>query len=149
MSSGDTRPILAAEDEESDRMIMELVFRKARLARPLVFVKDGQEAVDYLTGNGQFTDRSVFPLPGLVILDLKMPRMSGFDVLTWLSTQTAFKELPVLVLSSSSDESDIQRARQLGAREYFVKPHSFEKFISIAREMEMRWLSGAPAKLPI
>ena len=113
------RPILAAEDEESDRLILELVFEKASLPHPLVMVRDGQEAVDYLSGSGRFVDRSVHPFPALLILDLKMPRMNGFDVLVWLATQPQLKELPAVVLSSSSDDSDIKQARELGAREYF------------------------------
>jgi CheY-like chemotaxis protein len=93
-------PILAAEDEESDRLILELVFEKAQLPHPLVIVGDGQEAVDYLSGRGRFADRLAHPLPGLLILDLKMPRMNGFDVLDWLATQPKFKELPTVVLSA-------------------------------------------------
>ena len=135
-------PILAAEDDESDRMILKLAFQKADLSRPLVLVRDGQEAVDYLSGTGRYTDRSTYALPQLVILDLKMPRMNGFDVLAWLGKQPAFKELPAVVLSSSADESDIAKARQLGAREYFVKPHGFDKLINIAHEMQTRWLTA-------
>jgi CheY-like chemotaxis protein len=137
------RPILAAEDEESDRMIMELAFIRARLRHPLFMVRDGQEAVDYLSGNGRYADRFCYPLPVLIVLDLKMPRMNGFDVLAWLATRKEFKELPAVVLSSSADQSDTKKARQLGAREYFVKPHAFEKLITIAQEMQERWLSGA------
>jgi CheY-like chemotaxis protein len=122
---------------------MELAFQKAKLPQRLVIVRDGQEAVDYLSGNGRYADRSAHPLPALVVLDLKMPRMSGFDVLAWLATQPALKEIPVVVLSSSGDESDMKKARQLGAREYFVKPHSFDEFMRIAHQMQMRWLAVA------
>ena len=134
------RPILAAEDEESDRMILELAFRRGKLPYPLVIVQDGQEAVNYLSGNEKYADRSVHPLPSLIVLDLKMPRMNGFDVLAWLAMQPELKELPAVVLSSSSDESDIRKALQLGARDYFVKPHSMDELIRIARQMEARWL---------
>jgi CheY-like chemotaxis protein len=137
------RPILAAEDEESDRIILEFAFQKAKLSLPLVIVRDGQEAVDYLCGKGRFADRFAHPLPALVVLDLKMPRMNGFDVLAWLSMQTEFKELPAVVLSSSSDESDMKKARQFGAREYFVKPHSLEDFVKIADQIHARCLSAA------
>jgi CheY-like chemotaxis protein len=136
------RPILAAEDEASDRMILELAFHRARLKHMLVIVRDGQEAVDYLSGHGQYADRSAHPLPALVLLDLKMPRLNGFEVLAWLAAQSEFKELPAVVLSSSADESDIKKARQLGAREYFVKPHSLHDLIGIAHEMQARWLSA-------
>lgn len=135
------RPILAAEDEESDRIILELGFQRARLPQALVIVRDGQEAVDYLSGKGRYADRSVHPLPALLILDLKMPRMNGFDVLRWLAEQPDFKQLPAVVLSSSGDELDVKKARQLGAREYFVKPHSLDELIRIAHEMQSRWLN--------
>jgi len=130
-------PVLAAEDEESDAMILRLAFKKARLLNPLVVVRDGQDAVDYLNGAGP----STHPLPGLLILDLKMPRMSGFDVLSWLSTQPTLKALPAVVLSSSSDDSDIQKARKMGARDYFVKPHTLPQFIEIIQTLGARWLA--------
>jgi CheY-like chemotaxis protein len=109
----------------------------------LVLVRDGQEAVDYLSGKGQYADRAAHPLPALVVLDLKMPRMNGFDVLGWLAEQPDFKEIPAVVLSSSADELDMKKARQLGAREYFVKPHSLDELIKIAHQMQARWLSPA------
>jgi len=136
------RPILAAEDEESDRLILELVFQQTSLPQPLVIVRDGQEAVDYLSGTGRFVDRSTYPLPALLILDLKMPRMNGFDVLAWLAAQPQLKALPAVVLSSSSDDSDIRKARELGAREYFVKPHNLADLIKIVQQMQAHWLSA-------
>jgi CheY-like chemotaxis protein len=137
------RPILAAEDEESGRMILELAFQKARLPCPLVIVNDGQEAVDYLGGKGLYTDRASHPLPALVVLDLKMPRMNGFDVLAWLAERPGLKEIPVVVLSSSADELDMNKARQLGARAYFVKPYKLDELIKIVQQMQTRWLVAA------
>jgi CheY-like chemotaxis protein len=135
------RPILAAEDEESDRLILELAFERAQLAHPLVIVPDGQVMVEYLSGEGRYADRSAHPIPALLVLDLKMPGMSGFDVLAWLAERSEFKKIPVAVLSSSADESDMKEARQLGAREYFVKPHSLGDLVKIAQEMQARWLT--------
>ena len=135
--------ILAAEDEASDRMIFEMAFQRAKLPCSLVFVHDGQQAVDYLSGKGQYADRAAHPLPALLVLDLKMPRMNGFDVLTWLAKQPDLKEIPAVVLSSSSDEFDVKKARELGAREYFVKPHSLHELIEIMQQMQTRWLSAA------
>ena len=132
------------EDEESDRLILELGFQKARLTHPVVIVRDGQEAVDYLSGARQFVDRSAHPLPGLLILDLKMTRMNGFDVLLWLATQPQFKALPEVVLSSSSDDSDMKKARQLGAREYFVKPHNLDDLVRIVHQMQTHWWDVPP-----
>lgn len=142
------RPILAAEDEESDRMILELAFQRAKLPRALVLVRDGQEAIDYLSRNGSYADRSAHPLPALLILDLKMPRMSGFDVLAWLSTQRELKEIPAVVLSSSADESDMSKARRLGARDYFVKPHSLDELIKIVQQMQTRWVAAPDTSIP-
>lgn len=135
------RPILAAEDDASDRIILEMAFQRAKLPYPLVVVHDGQEAVDYLCGNGQYADRAAHPLPALLLLDLKMPRMDGLDVLAWLAQQPDFKKLPVVVLSSSGAEQDMNKALQLGAREYFVKPHSLHELTKIANEIHARWLS--------
>jgi CheY-like chemotaxis protein len=135
-------PVLAVEDEESDRFILQLAFESSRLANPLIVVRDGQEAVDYLSGTGSFADRSIHPLPRLMILDLKMPRLSGFDVLTWLATHSVFKDLPAVVLSSSSADADIKQARQLGARDYFVKPHSLDEWVKIIQKLNQRWLSA-------
>ena len=139
--SEEIRPILAAEDDGSDRMILEMAFQRAKLPFPLIVVCDGQEAVDYLSGKGRYADRSAHPLPALIVLDLKMPRMNGFDVLAWLAEQQNFKDIPAVVLSSSADELDIHKARQLGAREYFVKPHVLGDLIEIAQLMQTRWLA--------
>jgi CheY-like chemotaxis protein len=139
--SASIRPILAAEDEESDRLIMNLAVGRARLPHPLVTVRDGRECVDYLTSSEVFSAPALHPLPALLLLDLKMPRMHGFEVLEWLATRPELKALPVVVLSSSSAESDIQKARQLGAREYFVKPHSLKELVKIFEHIHERWLS--------
>jgi CheY-like chemotaxis protein len=127
-------PILAAEDEETDRFILKLAFEHAKLPRVVGMVRDGQECVDYLSGVGAFADRTRYPLPVLLILDLKMPRMDGFQVLTWLAMRPEFKNIPVVVLSSSSDDSDIKKAKRLGARDYFVKPHALADLVKILQE---------------
>jgi CheY-like chemotaxis protein len=137
------RPILAADDEETDRFILKLAFDNAKLSHSLVTVRDGKEAVDYLSGHAPFTDRAIHPLPALLLLDLKMPRLDGFEVLAWLATRPDFKDLPVVVLSSSSDDSDIKRARQLGARDYFIKPHTLSELVKILHGLQSRWLSAA------
>ena len=134
-------PVLAAEDEESDAMILRMAFERAGMTNPLVVVRDGQEAVDYLSGAGDYSDRQRFPLPGLILLDLKMPRMSGLDVLVWLAGRPEFKRLPAIVLSSSPDQSDIRRAKEAGALEYFVKPHSMRELVALLQTLHSRWLA--------
>ena len=135
--------ILAADDEETDRLILQLAFDTAKLPHPLMTVRDGQECVDYLGGHNIFADRAKYPLPALLLLDLKMPRLNGFEVLSWIATRPDLKELPVIVLSSSSDDSDINKARRLGAREYLVKPHSLAEYVEILHGLERRWLTPA------
>jgi CheY-like chemotaxis protein len=139
-----TPPILAAEDEETDALILRLAFERARVTNPLIVVGDGQEAIDYLEGRGAYADRAAYPLPVLLLLDLKMPRLSGFDVLAWLATRSDFKELPAIVLSSSSDDSDIRRAKAAGARDYFVKPHNLSELVTIMQTVHTRHAAKAP-----
>jgi len=143
-------PILAAEDEETDRFILKLAFDQAKLSHPLVTVRDGQECVDYLSGATAYADRTKHPLPALLLLDHKMPRKHGFEVLEWLATQPQFKNLPVFVLSSSSDDSDIQKARQLGAWDYFIKPHALSDWVSILHRLQRRCLPAGsnPTAVP-
>ena len=139
------RPILAAEDDEGDAMLLQLAFKKADIANPLVLVRDGHEAVEYLSGVAPFEDRAAFPLPVLLLLDLKMPRLNGFDVLDWWGARTELRDLPVIVLSSSSHETDIDKARKMGAREYIVKPHGFAELTTLIQELGRRWLTPVPA----
>ncbi len=133
--------ILAAEDEETDRFILNRAFEKAKLPHALVIVRDGRDCVDYLSGIAPFDNRLLHPMPALLLLDLKMPRLDGFEVLAWLGNQPDLHNLPAVVLSSSSDDSDILKARQLGAREYFVKPHSLPDLVKIIHGLHNRWLS--------
>lgn len=137
--------ILVAEDEESDAWLLEHAFARAGLHHRLVVLHDGQEAVAYLGGAGPYTDRKLHPLPSLMLLDLKMPRMNGFDVLAWMRKHPDLQALPVVVLSSSSLESDVAQARQMGARDYVVKPHEFSRLVELVRDINQRWLAGAVA----
>ncbi|HEX9047732.1 MAG TPA: response regulator [Verrucomicrobiae bacterium] len=122
-------PILVADDEETDRFIWQLACERAPLPHPLILAQDGQEAVDILATQ---------PRPAMLVLDLKMPRMDGFDVLAWLAAREQFKGLPVFIFSSSSDENDIRKAKQMGAWEYFVKPHELGEWVKIIRTLPER-----------
>ena len=134
--------VLIAEDDPSDAFLLKRAFQLAQVPATLHFVRDGQEAIDYLRGEGGYSDRKRFPLPTLLLLDLKMPKVDGFDVLTWLKSQPAWRSLPVVVLSSSSREDDIQRARALGADDYRVKPADFDDLLALAQDVAARWLSA-------
>jgi CheY-like chemotaxis protein len=110
VSTNSSRPVLAAEDDEGDAVLLRLAFKRAEIPQPLIVVHDGQETIDYLSGNPPYADRSVYPQPALLLLDLKMPRLNGFDVLAWWAARPEWRDLPVVVLSSSSHETDIDRA---------------------------------------
>jgi len=137
--------ILVAEDEASDVEILRLALKQAGLSNPLAVTSDGQEAISYLKGEGPFNDRCKHPLPELLILDLKMPRLTGFDVLAWLRNHPEFQSLPAVVLSSSSHEQDMAKARALGAREYHVKPTSLHELATIIQQLADRWLQRSDA----
>jgi CheY-like chemotaxis protein len=143
MPTNSLRPVLAAEDDESDAMLLRLAFKRAEIPHSLIIVPDGQEAIDYLSGNPPFADRLNSPLPALLLLDLKMPRLNGFDVLEWWRARDELRDLPVVVLSSSVHETDMDKARGMGAREYIIKPHGFSELTKLVQELCARWLPSA------
>jgi CheY-like chemotaxis protein len=135
-------PILLAEDDDNDVLFMQIAFKKAGLQNPLISVHDGCQAIEYLSGSGKFADREQFPLPCLVLSDLKMPKVSGFDLLAWLNTRPELAEIPVIVLSSSDQPQDRQRALELGAREYWVKPAQIQVLMKLVEQMRHTWVAA-------
>jgi CheY-like chemotaxis protein len=145
----ETRTVLVADDDENDFIILRRAFQKAGLAHRLVHVLDGEAAIDYLSGKSPFEDRVLYPAPSLLLLDLKMPRVNGFDVLAWLQGRSDLDALNVVVLSASQLEADRNQATQLGADDYCTKPHDFDELVKLARDLDARWASqlrgaGAP-----
>lgn len=136
----DEIPILLAEDDENDIFLMGRAFDRAKIPNRLFVVRNGQEAIDYLSGTGQYADREKFPLPGLMLLDLKMPWMDGFDVLKWLRNHDQFNMLPVVVLTSSKLQADVDQSRQLGVFDYRVKPQSFDDLVLLLDDVRKCWL---------
>ncbi len=116
------RAILIAEDEDDEAFLLERALKKAAIAAPIRRVKNGEEVIDYLSGAGCHADRGLYPMPGIVLLDLNMPKKGGFEVLEWIRQQEGLKGLAVDVLSGSSRAEDIERALRLGANLYLKKP---------------------------
>lgn len=137
--------LLYVEDEQDDVFFMADAFR--RLQPPVSFhtVEDGERAISYLAGHPPYADRVQNPLPVCVLLDLNLPIRSGFEVLIWLRGQPQFKELPVVVFSSSGRPEDRRRAESLGATDYVLKPASGREFLATAHRLADRWLGYPPA----
>jgi CheY-like chemotaxis protein len=135
-------PVLVAEDDPNDVFLLRRAFQKAGVFNAVVVAHNGQEAIDYLSGGGAFQNRSDHPFPALMLLDLKMPLVDGFDVLAWLRKHPPTHQLPVVVLSSSNQEKDIERAQQMGASDYCVKPQQFEELVEIVKGVRDRWLAN-------
>lgn len=134
------RPVLYVEDDENDVFLLQYGFRKAQVSQPLKVVADGREAVDYLSGAGCYVQRDQHPLPCLLLLDLNLPLLSGMEVLQWVRGQEVFRDLPVVVLTSSAHPRDQERARELGAAEYLLKPADPQQFVELAEALKQRWL---------
>lgn len=132
--------ILLVEDDPNDVLLLRRAFRKANLANPLLVVGDGEQAAAYLTGEGQYFDRDRFPLPIIVLLDLKLPRRSGLEVLAWLRNQPKLKRLPVVVLTASRESVDINSAYEQGASSYLVKPVPFDSLVEMVKTFNLYWV---------
>ena len=136
----DDAVILVAEDVENDIVLIRRAFERARIKNPLLVVRDGEEVVRYLEGAGRFSNREQYPFPDLLLLDLKMPRMDGFEVLQWIRDHSQFKKLRVVVLTSSQDIYDVNKAYQMGASSFLVKPLEFDNYTALATTMARFWL---------
>lgn len=131
--------VLLVDDSENDALLMRTVFERAGFVEPLRFARDGEEAIAYLRGDGRYADRKQFPLPTMVLLDLNMPRKNGFEVLEWLRGQPELRRLRVYILSASSRPQDIERAYDLGANSYLVKPGNLDGLMHLAKSL-VSWL---------
>jgi CheY-like chemotaxis protein len=134
-------PILVAEDNEDDLDFLRRAFSQAEISNPLQIAGDGQMAIDYLSGLGPFADRLQFPLPGLLLLDLKMPRRSGLDVLTWIRHHEQFSGLPIIMLSSSVHPVEITEAYRRGVNAFVTKPAGLPERTTLAKAIKGFWLT--------
>jgi len=132
--------ILLAEDDPNDVLLIQRAFQRNHVANPVQVVRDGEEALAYLSGQAPFADRERHPLPVLMLMDLKMPRKSGLEVLAWVRQQPGLKRLPIIVLTSSNQSPDINRAYELGANSYLVKPAGFDSLLDLVKNLDMYWL---------
>lgn len=132
--------ILVVEDNEDDAFFMTRTLLDMGILNPVQVVEDGQQAVDYLAGKGAFKDRSKFPVPMIVFLDLKLPFVSGHDVLSWIRRQAEFEKLTVVVLTSSNEPIDLTRAYRAGANSYVVKPATPEQLTELAKSFNLKWV---------
>jgi len=138
MSVGST--ILYAEDDENDAFLFLTALAKAGVRNPVVHVVNGEEALCYLIGTGAYSDRTAHPFPCLLVTDLKMPRLSGFDLLAQAKAILKSGHVPAVVLSASVSEMDKERSLQLGAQKYFVKPADLNGLLALANELKHCWL---------
>jgi|ERR1051325_4491706 CheY-like chemotaxis protein len=131
---------LLVEDDENDVLLIRRAFTKAHVLNPLYSVKSGEEAIEYLAGEGAYSNRAEFPLPALVLLDLKMRGLTGFDVLRWIRQQPGLRTLRVVILTASDDMRDVSSAYQMGANSFLIKPLDFERFVEVSQAISGYWL---------
>lgn len=132
-------PVLWVEDDADDVFLIGRAIQKAGLDQPFL-VRDGGEAVAYLSGSGKHADRIAYPLPSLILLDLKLPKMSGFEVLSWIRERSEIRRVPVVMFTSSKEASDIDRAYSLGANAYLLKSVDHDDLVEALRRVRAFWL---------
>jgi CheY-like chemotaxis protein len=143
--------ILYVEDDSNDILLFQHALQKAESTCTcnLQVIGDTEEAIAYLSGCDRFSDRERFPLPNLALLDLKMPRVNGFELLTWIRREPVVRRLPVVVLSSSNHAMDVRQAYDTGANSYLVKPIDFTALVGLARSIKQYWLELNHPPVPI
>src|SRR5260370_14939151 len=131
----DQAVILLAEDRQDDILLVQRAFAKGEIVNPLFIVRDGEEAIAYLSGIGKYGNRAEYPLPDLLLLDLKMPKVDGFEVLRWVRQQPGFSALRVVVLTASDQIRDVNTAYRLGANSFIVEPTDFQNVVEMAKTL--------------
>jgi CheY-like chemotaxis protein len=136
----DRAVVLIAEDEEDYVLLLKRAFSQAGVRNPLYVVSTGSEMMSYLKGDGQYSNRVEYPLPDLLLLDLKLPGFNGLEILGWLRSHPGLSALRVIVLTSSEQLKDINDAYRLGANSFLVKPYDFTDLVSLAQVLQKFWL---------
>lgn len=142
------RSILLVEDNPQDEMLTLRALRKVNLSNQVVVVRDGQQALDYLGGEGEFADRRAMSLPAVVLLDLNLPRVGGLEVLQRLRSTTRTRLLPVVILTSSDEDRDRLRSYENGANSFVRKPLDFGEFAETVARLGVYWLATNEPPLP-
>lgn len=132
--------ILLVEDDSNDVLFIQRAFRRSKLESSMQVVRDGDEAVAYLSGEGKYADRNLYPLPGMILLDLKLPRRSGLEVLEWLRNQPVLKRIPVVILTSSKEHNDVNKAYDMGVNSYLLKPVNYNALNEMIDTLNAFWL---------
>ena len=132
--------ILQVEDEANDVFLLQRAFRQAGIDNPVQVATDGEMAIDYMSGTGRFADRTRYPLPGLILLDLKLPRKTGREVLQWIRAQPGFRRIVVIAFTSAPYIGDVGLAYDLGANSFLIKPTDFTRYLEISRILKSWWL---------
>ena len=140
-------PILVVEDDQDHAVLIRSVFERRSLGAVIRVVSTGRQALDYLEGLPPYDDRAENPLPEVIILDLSLPGMNGFDLLSWLSVRKEYSDIPVVVFTSSTDPEDARRAYSLGARAYKSKPADFGDLVDVVRDVVRKWLGPSNLSL--
>jgi len=131
--------ILLVEDDDNDATLVQMAFKKNAILNPVQWAKDGLEAVAYLNGDGAFANRQLYPFPEVLILDLKMPRMGGLELLAWIRDHPEYRVIPTIIMTSSRMDADIEKAYNLGANTYMVKPASFDELARMVKSAHEYW----------
>ncbi len=131
--------VLLVEDDINDVFLVKRAFKMAHIQNPLQIVTDGEQAIQYLRGEDKYASRAVFPLPKLIVMDIKMPGKSGFEVLEWVKHDSLLRRIPVIIVSGSDHPADINRAYELGANAYMVKPVDFRKVEHLFESITHYW----------
>lgn len=131
--------VLLVEDDLNDIFLVKRAFKMARIQNPLQVATDGLEAIHYLRGEGKFADREAYPLPKLIVMDIKMPRKTGFEVLEWVKHDPLLRRIPIVIVSSSDSLADINRAYELGANAYMVKPMDYRAVEHLFESITHYW----------
>jgi CheY-like chemotaxis protein len=132
--------ILLVEDNPMDVELTVRAFKRNRMTNPVMIARDGQEALDYIHRQGKFSDPDSSPVPGLILLDIRLPRVDGLEVLGEIKGHAIYKQIPVVMLTTSQDDGDVSKSYDLGANSYIVKPVDFDKFIEVVGRIELYWI---------